>query len=163
MSTPYTKSDLRQNVITLLKASTDLLPLIQNTPDRIKGEHLYQDSYAEDVPFVVVTDGQFQENNRFIVAGSRFGIQPMIFEAYDLQPSSQGTEDVLNCIAALLRDNPLGGDARRSLTSDNIKIKFILPKQGYQEFYDEAVRLSGKRLVVDFTVELVQTVTPSPP
>lgn len=152
----FVHSDLRQNVIAYLKSDAVLVTLVGGQTDNIMGEHQYQEIF-NNLPLLVVTDGQFVENNRFQEDCKRYGVQPMTFECYDLLPSSQATEDVLNRVSSLLRDSPLGNDGRKAVSSANVGVFWSNPKQGYQEFYDEAVRLSGKRLVVEFTVVMMQT------
>lgn len=150
----YVRSDLRQNVMAYLKADPVLAALLDDdTADRIRGEHRYSEEF-NDVPFVVVTDDEFIEDVKIQDPGKRHGVQPMNFEVYDQMASSQAVEDILNRIAAILRDE---GGGRIAVASCNISVYFIMPRSGYKEFYDEAVRLHGKRIVVDFRVALKQS------
>lgn len=153
----YVQSDLRQNVVAYLTADTTLNGLLgSDAANRIYSQHKYQEMRS-NTPFLVVSDGEFVENNKYKDPGFRLGIQTMQFDCYDETQASQATENILNRVAALLRDNATGGGGRRHVSSDSIRVHFCVPMNGFQEFYDQAVRLPAKRLVVEFTVRMKQT------
>jgi hypothetical protein len=150
----YVKATLRQNVMDHLKADAVLSSLLDGDPNnRLRGSRWFS-QVDKATPFVVVMDGTFRETNRFKVPGERHGVQPLHFDAHDLLPSSQAVEDILNRIAALLRQGN-GGNAAVSDSTTRVHIVKVL--DGYQEFYDEAVKLSGKRLTVEFTVRMIES------
>ena len=150
----YVRATLRQNILTLLRADSILSEMLGNdSSGRIRGSHWFS-QIDKTVPFVVVLDGTFRETNKYKVAGQRLGVQPINFEVYDLTASSQEVEDILNRIASLLRQGN-GGNAAVSDSTTAVQIAKVL--DGYQEFYDEAVKLAGKRLTVEFTVRMVES------